>query len=452
MAGPSVIRIDHCKIVGGFNYINANFAIRGTGRVTGVIDNNEFLNCGPCVFVTDVRVGDPVWGQTSWSEATHPGTGDMLYFEDNTVHFTSAFQNQNADAAAIYGQYGGRIVVRYNHFGTSSADAFQQDWIDAHGDATSAGYSTVFYEVYNNTFYSGSLGTLGTGTGIYALRGGQAIVHDNIFNTGPPPLGLGIYNVSDVRTISNTYYWNNTFNGGTTQSSQVFFWDGDPSCSPCISGRCPSGYTCGGYSAAHLALNSNYFLHAPTSGQTYFPYTPLVHPHPLVTRGGPTPTPTPTPVPTPTPTPLGLSFNSTVGDITAPFIANADNSISQSVDTDDPAQGGRAAYNFAVTDPGDYTILCLVNCPDGGSNSFFVDLDGDPISTMVWQVPVTSGFESRTVTWSGITTPRFWTLTAATHQLVIRGREAGAKIRSITLALRPSPPAAPEVVPNPGNN
>ena len=153
IAGPSVVRIDHCKIVGGYNYINANFIARGTGRVTGVTDHNEFLDCGPCVFVTDVRVGDSTWGQTAWSEATHPGTGDMLYFEDNTVHFTSAFQNQNADAASIYGHDGGRIVVRYNRFGTSSADAFKQDWIDAHGDGLPTAYGTVFSEVYNNTFY-----------------------------------------------------------------------------------------------------------------------------------------------------------------------------------------------------------------------------------------------------------------------------------------------------------
>lgn len=96
-------------------------------------------------------------------------------------------------------------------------------------------------------------------------------------------------------------------------------------------------------------------------------------------------------------------------------------------------------------------MLSMVNCPGSDSNSFFVDLEGDPISTMVWQVPVTSGFESRTVTWGGSTTPRFWTLTPGIHQLVIRGREAGAKIKSITLVARPAPPGSPQIVPGAGN-
>ena len=57
---------------------------------------------------------------------------------------------------------------------------------------------------------------------------------------------------------------------------------------------------------------------------------------------------------TPTPSPLpGLSFNSNAGDIAAPFTINADTSISQSVETIDPTQGGKATYTFAVTDAGD---------------------------------------------------------------------------------------------------
>ena len=58
---------------------------------------------------------------------------------------------------------------------------------------------------------------------------------------------------------------------------------------------------------------------------------------------------------------------------------------------------------------------------------------------MAWQIPVTSGLESRTVTWSGVTTPRFWALSPGIHHLIIRGREAGTKVKSITLVARPAP-------------
>jgi hypothetical protein len=88
-------------------------------------------------------------------------------------------------------------------------------------------------------------------------------------------------------------------------------------------------------------------------------------------------------------------------------------------------------------------MSAMVNCPDEGSNSFFINIDAEPSTAMVWHIPVTSGLESRTVTWSPDTEPKVWTLNAGLHQLIIRGREANARLGQITLRVG-SPPPTPD--------
>ena len=161
----------------------------------------------------------------------------------------------------------------------------------------------------------------------------------------------------------------------------------------------------------------------------------------------PTPTPTPAPSPTPTAAPLGLSFDASAGVITAPFTVNGI-TVSQPVETVDPTQGGRALYTFLVTTAGDYSVSAMVNCPNDAANSFFVNIDAEPTAVMTWHVPVTSGFELRVATWSGWPippdiSPKIWTLSAGTHQLIIRGREANAILQHITLSIPPTPTPTP---------
>jgi hypothetical protein len=136
----------------------------------------------------------------------------------------------------------------------------------------------------------------------------------------------------------------------------------------------------------------------------------------------------------------GLTFASTSGAITAPFVA-ANGTISQTAYTGVTA-GGRAAYSFTVPTAGNYTISALVNAPDDGSNSFFVNIDAEPTDpTMIWDVPITSGLTARTVSWRGTGTwdhnqyaPKVFNLTAGTHQLIVRGREANCRLGTITIA------------------
>jgi hypothetical protein len=79
--------------------------------------------------------------------------------------------------------------------------------------------------------------------------------------------------------------------------------------------------------------------------------------------------------------------------------------VSQPVETVDPTQGGRALYTFLVTTAGDYSVSAMVNCPNENANSFFVNIDAEPTVAMTWHVPVTSGFELRVATWSGLPIP-----------------------------------------------
>lgn len=138
----------------------------------------------------------------------------------------------------------------------------------------------------------------------------------------------------------------------------------------------------------------------------------------------------------------------------APFVLNGDDTVSQPSTVTAPADGGKLEFYFNVTDAGDYTVTGAVNCPSDTANSFFVTIDGEPISPAhVWNVPPTSGVQSRPVTHaldaagSGSNTTKVWTLSVGTHRLVTRGKEGGAKIESYTVAKKtdtpPDPPDTP---------
>jgi len=143
-----------------------------------------------------------------------------------------------------------------------------------------------------------------------------------------------------------------------------------------------------------------------------------------------------------------LSFDSTAGAITAPFTVNADQTISQAVETLDPAAGGKAVYVFSVTNAADYSVSALISAPNGEADSIFVNIDAEPVSPgMIWDLPTYSGLTNRTVTWraTGGVTPQVWPLGIGTHQLIFRGREAGLKLGRITISAygQATPPAPP---------
>lgn len=134
--------------------------------------------------------------------------------------------------------------------------------------------------------------------------------------------------------------------------------------------------------------------------------------------------------------------NADEGIITSPFLINADQTISQSVQTLDPLLGGRAVYNFTVPRAGHYILSASVNCPDGGSNSFFVNVDAEPTVSHIWNVPVTVGVENRSLHWMAsnsppLPQPKVWTLSAGNHSLILRGREANSKVLRFVFSRSP---------------
>jgi len=133
-----------------------------------------------------------------------------------------------------------------------------------------------------------------------------------------------------------------------------------------------------------------------------------------------------------------LVIPATSGVITAPFFITS-GYIHQTNETT-VTTGGRAAYNFTVPTAGNYVIQTMVNAPEGGANSFFVNIDAEPQNPyMVWDIPLTVGFEQRTVSWrgNGVTNSQFvpmvFNLSTNQHQLIIRGREADALLQSMTI-------------------
>ena len=269
LKGPANMRIDHCRFVGGEDVLSWNFNTPGTGQCIGVVDHCEFINCRTAYRVFDERTTDGgTPGSVAWTEPIVTGTTNVPVFEDDLFHFNSSF-SQSSDAAQFYGQYGGKVCVRHCKFGTSTSDAFQQDWIDAHGD--DPGYSVILYEVYQNSFFEGTQGSLGA-NGECNARGGSHIYWSNTFTTISLPAWQIIkYNPTDVHVVTNSFYYGNTWNGDTTQADQV---END--------------------SPSDLHLNVQYFFRAIQSGDVWNPYTPLIYPHPLVTSqdgGGGSPLP-----------------------------------------------------------------------------------------------------------------------------------------------------------------
>ena len=145
-------------------------------------------------------------------------------------------------------------------------------------------------------------------------------------------------------------------------------------------------------------------------------------------------------------TPHDLVFDASVGVIAAPFTVAVNREyISQATETLTPSSGGLAYYEFFVEEAGDYTITASVDVVSTSADSFFINVDAEPTTpTMIWDVQtLTDGFENRAVSWRGNGTfdnpqfdPKTWALSAGKHKLYVRGREANAKLASITFELQ----------------
>jgi hypothetical protein len=151
----------------------------------------------------------------------------------------------------------------------------------------------------------------------------------------------------------------------------------------------------------------------------------------------------------------GLVLQASSGVLTAPFVL-ASGSVSQAISTG-VTNGGTATYMFSVTNAGAYVVQLLVNATDLSANSLYVNIDGVPQDPeMIFDIPVTSGFEERIVSWRGNGTadanqfvPEVFNLTQGVHQLLIVGREANVQIEQLSILQLPLPPQNLRIVSNP---
>jgi hypothetical protein len=145
-----------------------------------------------------------------------------------------------------------------------------------------------------------------------------------------------------------------------------------------------------------------------------------------------------------------LEWEAEEGYVAPPFLVT-DEYIVQRVETTDVAMSGRASYRFHIETAGDYLVKMVVDAPDEGANSLFVNIDAEPDEPgMIWDIEVTDGFEGRTVSWRGAGTPtasefvpQVFSLTAGEHTLIIRGREANTRVDRIQLEPVLPEPACP---------
>jgi hypothetical protein len=143
----------------------------------------------------------------------------------------------------------------------------------------------------------------------------------------------------------------------------------------------------------------------------------------------------------------GLTFPASAGTVKAPFILTNDCLYQPDIKTELNEDGGKATYNFTITNAGEYVIHATVNAPGEDSNSFFLNIDAQPEDPLtIWDIDVTSGFEERVVNWRGDGAadsdqfaPKRFKLAAGKHQLIIIGREPETQLKS--LSIRPAPPA-----------
>ena len=258
------------------------------------------------------------WSNTAFNQLAY-GTSDSLYFEDNTIQFSSSYNG--ADPGWIETGQGGRLVARYNNYNFANAATPQEIW-DIHGfqnwngTANSGQTSTMEIEYYGNTL---------SNVGQYRWvnhRGSWALIFDNIL-TGSGGNVINLYGVSspgrctsDIYPpptnynplVNNSYFFNNTKNGtivpatlsvascGTAENAN--WWNYNAACttSSCTAGigrgtTAPTGTCTMGVAywvastatpTASSSVIQNSALYKCTSTNTWTRYfTPYTYPHPL---------------------------------------------------------------------------------------------------------------------------------------------------------------------------
>lgn len=186
------------------------------------------------------------------------------------------------------------------------------------------------------------------------------------------------------------------------------------------------------------------FGSAPPVGPTPTPGAPTATPiNP--TPGAPTPdAPTPTPGPAPAGCSSGLSQEAELALRYGLFeiVGDSQASGAQALhvpeamgDSSTPDAANRIDFCLTVDTTASYEVVGRTLAPDSGSDSFFIQVDGQPATPQKWVLPVDdSGYNL-------VTAPLKFLLTPGTHVVTVYHREAGAILDRLELALANESPA-----------
>jgi hypothetical protein len=296
------------------------------GQNRGAIFNNIFNRCDSILrsFGND--------DTTEWSNGHYPfayGNSDNLFFEGNTIQFSSSFGGVESGWNEI-GQ-GARVVMRYNTWDyANELSSSGNESLDVHGfqNYPSNGQTgTMITEFYGNTISNSA------GNRAINLRGGWGLFYNNVITGkginyiqinqyGPSDTGgsgctpnvpgaTGVYNSQ----VNNTYAFNNTVGGalvniirssliGCGVSENTDYWNYNASFdgtsgigrgTTAPTGNCKAGAAYWVASTPTPTTNPNviqsgklYKCLAENVWTAY--YTPYIYPHPLASRS-PSPPP-----------------------------------------------------------------------------------------------------------------------------------------------------------------
>jgi hypothetical protein len=289
----------------------------GNGQIRGVIHHNTFDRCNIILRIFSNN-DTSEWANTAFNDFAY-GNSDNLFFEDNTIQYSSSYSGDNPGWVEI-GQ-GGRIVMRYNTWNLTNATTPQEVW-DVHGfqnwngSVNSGQTSTMIIEAYGN-----ALSSMGTYRWINH-RGSWGLFFDNVLSgSGANSIeynqyqGCGNGDINPDPTnytpyVNNTYAFNNT-QGGTNHTMAVGaagdacslaantnYWNYNSGCttSTCAtgvgtgtgtpSGTCTTGVGFWKATTATATTTSSIIqagtLYKCTSTNTWTAYyTPYTYPHPL---------------------------------------------------------------------------------------------------------------------------------------------------------------------------